>query len=473
MKIVELYAMLSSEDLNRFAQELGESKKVTRELHAVVSEQLEKNGTLELDKLYAALYGRQKNKTPLLRMHLTLLKKELERFVKKLPRFSDDHRNQLKLLRHYAACNAAKNFASLSKSLLAQLSREGSVSESALLLKHELIQMIIEWKAKDLTHNQKEILELTKQAMQCMDEYYVVYKMKNICSSINLQNISGQQLAISLQNEIVSMAFETTWNNLLLNAYLLIYTCLQNEADEKHYAAFEQFVAANASQFYETDRKEIFAFLQNYCIKKVNRGETAFISRLFSVYKLALEHNVLTEGNYLSARNFNNISRLALSLGETEWAQTFIDTHSNKLHNAERANTIAFNQSNIHFFKQEFENVQRVLRKVNLDDELYGINYRTLLAKTYYELDEYNLLDYLLESFDKFIRRRKGLGDVHRKNALTFIKLLKSLSRVKPYDKRAMKNLLQRMVQYNYIEKKWLLEKMEGLKTPYAAAGTL
>jgi len=71
------------------------------------------------------------------------------------------------------------------------------------------------------------------------------------------------------------------------------------------------------------------------------------------------------------------------------------------------------------------------LQKVNLSDTAYHIETKTLMMKTYYELQEMIPLFSLFDSFNIYLRRSKSISAERKSRYTYFIKYLKRISRIR------------------------------------------
>ena len=95
-------------------------------------------------------------------------------------------------------------------------------------------------------------------------------------------------------------------------------------------------------------------------------------------------------------------------------------------------------------------------------DALQG---RWLLVKTYYELDEFDALDALIDSFRIFLRRNKSISKSYQKMYLNAIKFLQKIMKI-PYESKGLADKLSiQITECNPIaERRWLLTKLEEIR---------
>ena len=84
-----------------------------------------------------------------------------------------------------------------------------------------------------------------------------------------------------------------------------------------------------------------------------------------------------------------------------------------------------------------------------------------MLLKIYFQLKEINALESLIDSFTRYLTRRKDLG-YHKELYLNLIRFIKKLLQLQQYDKTGKENLRQEIERTEALtEKKWLLEQLK------------
>ncbi len=81
----------------------------------------------------------------------------------------------------------------------------------------------------------------------------------------------------------------------------------------------------------------------------------------------------------------------------------------------------------------------------------------------YYELEEFDVLDSLLESMRIYVQRKKVLG-YHKNNYKNIIRFTKKLLKVTPYSSTKKEKLKQELeVAAPLTEKEWLLNQLSKI----------
>jgi glycyl-tRNA synthetase alpha subunit len=129
-----------------------------------------------------------------------------------------------------------------------------------------------------------------------------------------------------------------------------------------------------------------------------------------------------------------------------------------------QANALSFNTARLHFAKQEYQNVLPLLQDVEYSDVFYMLDSKTTLFKTYFELNEYDALLSLAESFRVLLSRKKIISEQHRNNYTNFIRIALKIFRAEYKNK---KQLMQIETLFNeakgIADKGWLLGKYKAI----------
>jgi len=104
------------------------------------------------------------------------------------------------------------------------------------------------------------------------------------------------------------------------------------------------------------------------------------------------------------------------------------------------------------------------LYKVSYEDVWYNINAKTLQIASYYELDEFDALESLLQAFKMYIRREKSLSSDRKIHYLNLIKFTSALMKINTKEQLKVLKLKEEILATKgVVSKPWLLEKVEAM----------
>lgn len=301
-----------------------------------------------------------------------------------------------------------------------------------------------------------------------LDCFYISQKLQNYCDAINYKNVLNIDININLIDELVSEIEDTPYfEQPTISIYYQIMKTLLEQDNEEHFKKLKYLLEQNGDMFLIKELRTMYIFAQNYCIKKINTGKLDYFRELFDIYKTLLDRGVIfgTKG-VLSLSNYKNIITVALAIKEYQWAEWFIYEYNHSLPKEHRKSALTYNLAHLHFNKQNYPRVIELLREMEYRDGFDAISSRWLLLKTYHELDEYDALDALTDSFNIYIRRNKVLSQTNKQKYLNAVKFVNKINRlVFTRNKKEIDQLEEQLMEAKAIvDKKWLLQKLDEVR---------
>jgi len=251
-------------------------------------------------------------------------------------------------------------------------------------------------------------------------------------------------------------------NEPLINLYRQVALSLAHFDDENRYHVFVDSLETVRTQISEAEYRSLYQFAQNYCALKINQGRTAYYNELFRIFKILIDKNLLLEDGSLSEGLYKNIITVGLRVGEYELAEQFIQSHAAYLPAHIRENARTFNLANLYSHQHRHDKVIELLRNVEYSDVVYALSAKLILVRTYYESDEFNALDSLIDSFRIYLRRNKLISKSVKNQYLQFLRFVRKLISLRPGDAAGLSALRAEIADCEpLMSKKWLLEKVE------------
>lgn len=243
--------------------------------------------------------------------------------------------------------------------------------------------------------------------------------------------------------------------------YYYAYMITTSPENETYFDQFENLIKINGRLFHSTEMRTLYVAALNYCIAKVNRGESTYSTRLFNLYRTGLEMGYLLDNNLVSRYTFGNAVGAALRTKEYGWAEQFIHDFRHYLDEKERNSIVNFNQSRVFFEKGSYEQAQRLLMQFEYDDVHLNIIAKTMLLKIYFETDELDAFESLLESLRTYLQRKAVLDATRKASYKNMISLMKKLLQLNIFAKD-QKEAFRELVQSTspLAERDWLLKQL-------------
>lgn len=300
-----------------------------------------------------------------------------------------------------------------------------------------------------------------------IDYYYFIEKIKLFCSTIAHQRMVNVKYEIDFEEEISKHLYRKDLSNFpALELYFLTYKVLKKEEDTKPFFDLKNALFTNSGKIPTNELVELTVSAMNFCTHKLNKGNTSFYNDYFELIQFGLVNKLFVNNNAFETWRFNNFVITAAKLGKFEWAENFIHEYKKYISDSERDNIVSFNMARLYYNQKKYHLVLSLLKNVEYKDLLLNINSKSILITTYYELSEYDALDYAIESFRVFLNRHKDISFVLRKSLLNFVKFTRRLIKTIAADSQSIQNLKNSIQKEksNTANFEWLMEKIAELE---------
>lgn len=295
-----------------------------------------------------------------------------------------------------------------------------------------------------------------------LDRFYLIRKLQLCCEMFNAQNVFAQEYQVFLLDEILQHIGNRSYEDTpVIIIYYRILMTLRESEKEEHYQALRALLQAHEHEISLSELRDMYKYVLNYCIKKINLGNISWQGELFDIYRTTVENRVLMSEGYLSHRDFKNIVTIALRQHQVEWTGEFIEQYIQEVPSEERENAKLYNTANLLFHKRDYSGAIRVLQRVDFLDIFYDLDARSILLKTWFELDEQDSFEYHATAFRKFLKRNKSVSDYQRtvyENLIAFASRLMKAGTSASAIKKISSEISEKK---NVADLRWLLAKIE------------
>ncbi|MEZ4984924.1 MAG: hypothetical protein R2795_07805 [Saprospiraceae bacterium] len=271
------------------------------------------------------------------------------------------------------------------------------------------------------------------QKEQALDHYYILEKLRD---AVEMQ-VRRQILRSDYSARLLEAVLEELRHNAdayadapAIQLYFLLYQMMDTPSVDAYRHAMEVF-QAHQQHFQGAEVAAIYNYFQNFCIARINANDTPFLRELFQLYQQQLEQRLLHEDDFLIEWHYKNIVTTALRLGELAWADTFIEQHRTALAPDAAENAYRFNKAAWCHETGDYGRVLELLTQVEYSDMRYNLGAKALLLRTYYELQETEALQALVESFRQYLQRNRLLADFRRSGYYHLFRFTRRLARLR------------------------------------------
>ena len=318
-----------------------------------------------------------------------------------------------------------------------------------------------------------QFLEI-KQPM--FDAYYLCEKLKDACELHQRSKLLNRKFS---PTPLFATALE--WANKTaitalpypsIRHFYELFQLLQSN-DTTLYRPLLANILKDESQLSQEELRAIFSHLQNFCIGQINAGKKEFLSELFRIYQSQMDRELLMINGYLPEWHYKNIVTTALRLQEFEWAKNFIESNKTKLQPDVQDNAYRYNMATYHSHLGHFGEVLKLLLQVEYTDLRYNLDAKSLLLRTYYDMEADEALISLTDAFRQYLKRNQDMTEFQKTGYYNLLKLTRSAFRLKTgkgymssVKWQASFNKLKEHLSHEktVFNKTWLQEKMEEME---------
>jgi len=422
---------------------------------------IEKEKKLEKEVVFSYLFPKQKYDDAKIRQTMYFLLKFVEEFLVYDYRTKEEITNKITLAKIYRERRHLNKYAQKAtntayEQLEKQPHRDCEFHQSEYMIKREEMEFALE--------ANRYGAQKFMASMEAFNLNYAANKFKDLCITQSDKDViiskKEQQIINSLADYIADIDY-TSYPAVVI--FQKLYDILRYPDHDK-FIELKQIVISNLRYFNSKDKWNIFLSIINYCTRQMNQGQKQYSREAFIFYKIGIEDHFFIRDGLLYRYLFRNIVSTGLNLKEFEWVEQFIDNYQTYLSDDHRENYTTFCLADLYYHRKEYDRAMQFLAAYEYDDILLNLNSRVMLIKMYYERNEVNSLEALLESSKVYIRRKKGIAKNYSIAYGNIIKYTQKLLHVNPYDK-SKKNKLRAEIQAAnpLIAKEWFLEKLEQL----------
>jgi len=413
---------------------------------------------LEKERIFQKIFPKQRYDDSKLRQTIFFLNKCIEEYLTYSDLREDEVRLKMALAGVYRKKNMSKAYQKTIRSI-SGLQEKQHLRDEHFLRNEYLLQkeqyLYFEKQKRNIKMNLQELSD-------ALDTTFFADKLKLGCLMLAHQRVYKTEYHPGLLDDVLTYVEE---NDILdipaIAVYYYGYKALTSQ-DRSYFDHLKTHMFNLGNIFPKAEMRDIYLMALNYCIRRNNEGDKAFIRETFELFKKMLELDLLIENNNFSPWTFANIALNGLQLSEYEWVENFIETYKRYLPENVRDHFVHYCMARLYFEQNDYDSAMPLLVQTDFDDILLNLNAKTLLVKMYYELLEFDTLENLLESMRTYLHR-KDVG-YHEPLFKNMIKLTRKLVRVNPYDKNEKAKLKKEIENTNPLrERTWLLEQLEGV----------
>jgi hypothetical protein len=425
------------------------------------SNHLEEDKYLQKERVFKKVFPKEAFDDAKLRQTIHFLTKSVEDFLVFNEWNSNDIRFQITLAGIYRKRNLEKAFRKTMRS--SEIKQKNSPYRNNVYLENEYMlqnEKYAFWSGRTKRQSTFNFQEIS----DALDAMYITNKLKLLCFSFSHKAVVKADYDIGFEEEVLQyIEQKDLYERPAVGIYYYIFKALKNPEETQYYEQLKRQIQDYGGYFPDSELNDIVLLALNYCMGRINAGEKKFNREAFEYQQMGIERDIFLENNQIDSTTFRNIVVNGSILNEFDWVEQFIDSYQKYLPASDREKMSHYCKAILFFIKGDYEKCRDLLIHFDYDDILLTTQAKSMLIRLYYEQDEYDLLEALLESTRNYLARKKVMG-YRREQVMSMIRLTRKLVRVNPYDEKRKEKLKQEIVQAKYFaEKGWLLRQVETL----------
>ncbi len=464
-KLLKAFKKLSKEELKDFKKFVqspyfNNSKEVVKLCEYLIKEApdfVEKR--LDRKVVYQRITRTKTYNDGKMRVLMSGLYKQIRRFLALQGFERDEAFAQLFLLREFMHRGMDDSFTTQLKSLQ-QLKNQMPTSED-YYLQNFYLELIHH---RYLIQRGERNVEPNLQGLsQSLSTFFIANQLRYYASMLSYQQMFNIHYELSFEPALIDY-LEKNWELYppIIGTYYFCILTMLHPNEINHYQELKTLLGSAFEEMPSEMLVDVYAHTRNYCIRQIRTGNLQYLEELFDIYELMIQQNMLLQEEQIRASDYRNIVVNAIRLKKYDWAKNFITNHHDFLEPNHKHNTYHYCQALLHFELQAFSQTLDHLREINSREIFIVLNHKTLLIKSYYELEEIISLDALIKSFKEYLRNHKEIGI--RQYFINFVNFVNQLQNVNYFDKGKVEKLKAKIQETPQVtEKAWLLAKVNEL----------
>lgn len=298
--------------------------------------------------------------------------------------------------------------------------------------------------------------------------FYLLHAMKHYLYYLNTKDIYKINFKTKLFEDIINRVKLESYDDIpVLNLYYNVLMLHLKEEDTEYFYRVKDRVQKLEKCINSYELADTYINLENYCKKKMRKGNDSFLYELFEIINLEIDKELYKIQGHMSAKFYRCAVDTALKLKKFEWASEFTEKFKCRLPEDTSEITYIYCLALLEFASGSFNKSLELLSKVKYDEVYQKTELRCLTAQLYYELEMTDTLIAHIDSFRHFLCNDRFLPDERKQYFFNFIKYLKNLVCVREKDEKQGLDFLRKQINDEELlyNKDWLLNKALKLET--------
>lgn len=463
-KLIRVFTSLTPDEL-RFLKRFLESKiynqhkKVIELFDHLRKQTTKEKPNLSKELIHKKLYPKTAYNDKQIRDVMSYLFKSIEQFLAYNENKTETSRELLALCRAYRKKGLMRLFETTTR----KMKTLNTESVKRDLEYHEFNYRIEEEQYFAIVKKGRTQANNLQVVSNTLDISYFVNRLRRSCIMLSHQSVYNVQYEMGMIDAVIK---EVERQELLhipaISVYYYSYQA-QTKTDNLYYFLKLQQSLKTCNELFDLEEmKDIYVLAINIGIKKLNQGGLELIEVLLELYKSGVAKKILLLQGKISPFTFKNTIALALRLHQFEWVEQFIAQFRLLIDSNHSEVIYTYNLAKLHYARKSYADALQLLSHTSSSGDLYvRLDTKILLSRIYYEQNDLDALENLIDSFKVFIRRNQIIT-YHQRSYTNFLNSLSKLVTTNLYDKEAKLALRENIEQLQPLpDKYWFLDQLD------------
>lgn len=463
-KLIQLFETLSRQELRKFGQWLvspyHNQRKEVQQLYDYLTNDITgfQEEYLAKEVAWRLLFeGQVYDNTQFLHLMHQLLR-QLEEFVSYERFRATPYLEELYLLQELKERRLDKYFRNTLK--------KTTKNQAQQLTRDELFwQRSYEFKIEEFQFSelQKRTTNIDLQELaNGLDRNYFIQRLRLACSLLSHQTMQQKEYKTDWLEKVLEEVEGSAYLEIPAVAlYYYAYKAITAQEGELFFQEYLALLKQSKQLFEATELRDFYLMGINYGIQQLNKGNLSYLSHVFYLYQDGIEQRYLLLNGELSAWTYQNVTTSGIRSAKYKWVGQFIADYRAYLPKQYQDTLYQLCLGKLYYAQKQPKQAIDLLQKVDSKDIHLHINAKILLAKIYYEIDNFDQLDMLLTSIKAYIRRKRVIG-YHKENYRNIIQCIQQLTELNLLDKTIKIQFKSTVENLNPLtEKVWVLSMLE------------
>ncbi|MEX0811853.1 MAG: hypothetical protein WD048_06530 [Chitinophagales bacterium] len=244
---------------------------------------------LDRKKVFKKLFPKQKFEEQKLSHLMNYLLKLMEQFLATEAFEADDFLREYLAVQELKTKVPGKIYERKLQQMLKNLDKNDQHSADYFLYKGKAEAELDEFYINRKKRTKANFLQKKSDSL---DHFFLATKLQYYCDMLNRSNVLNIEYDYPLLDALLQLIASNQEKYLgipLISIYYRILKTLYEPDAEQHFSALKNNLLQFSSEFPHQEAKAMYDYAQNYCIKRINQGDSKYLRELLDLYQLMLE----------------------------------------------------------------------------------------------------------------------------------------------------------------------------------------